>query len=207
MVAVAPLHFPEPSSSDEDVDQRVILYGVPWDRYEAFLDARGEEHPGVRIAYLEGTLEIMTVSRSHELIKKTIARLLEAHADETGIELEGYGSTTFRKKARMRGAEPDECYAVGEMAEFPDIALKVSWTSGGIDKLSIYEGFEVPEVWFWKAGAITIHQLGQHGYEVVTKSRFLPDLDVEELVRCLAQPTQTQAVRAYREALRARLGK
>ncbi len=68
----------------------------------------------------------------------------------------------------------------------------------------MYAGLEVPEVWSWKAGAITIHRLGPEGYESVGRSRFLPDLDVAELARFIEMPTQTQAARAYRDALRAR---
>lgn len=36
----------------------------------------------MRVTYLEGQLEIMSPSRSHEMLKKLIARLLEAYAEE-----------------------------------------------------------------------------------------------------------------------------
>jgi Uma2 family endonuclease len=206
MTAAAPLSLPLAlhGPSVEDADQRVILYGISWERYEALLALFGDDFPGVRVTYLEGALELMSPSRSHELIKTTLARLLFAYAEEMGIPLEGYGSTTFRKRAKERGAEPDECFTIGVMAEIPDIAFEVVWTSGGLDKLSVYQGLGVPEVWFWQAGAITLHRLGPGGYEEVTQSRFLPDLDVAELVRHLDLPSQSQAVRTYRESLRAR---
>ena len=92
------------------------------------------------------------------------------------------------------------------MRDIPDIAFEVIWTSGGLDKLAVYEGLEVPEVWLWRSGIITLHRLGPSGYEDVATSRFLPDLDVPELVRFLDHPTQTQAARAYAMALRARRG-
>jgi Uma2 family endonuclease len=88
--------------------------------------------------YLEGTLEIMSPSPEQEVDKTTIARLIEIHALERDIDLTGYGSTTFRKPAQERGLEPDECYCFGQLKEFPDIALEVIVSSGGIDKLSIY---------------------------------------------------------------------
>ncbi len=50
-------------------------------------------------------------------------RLLELCALEKDLPLVGYGSTTFRKEAAERGAEPDACYRVGTMmkdGEFPD---------------------------------------------------------------------------------------
>lgn len=52
---------------------------------------RGEQS-GTRVAYLHGELELMSPSIKHELLKKMLARLLEAYAEERGIELNGYGS-------------------------------------------------------------------------------------------------------------------
>lgn len=204
MVAAAPLPFLPSTSATDDVDQRLILHGVPWDRYEALIGVLGDDFPGVHMTYLEGALELMSPSRSHEAIKTTFARLLETYAMEMDVELEGYGSTTFRKQAEARGAEPDECYSIGVMGEVPDIAFEVIWTSGGINKLAVYEKLGVPEVWLWRTGIITIHRLGPDGYEDAPRSRFLPDLDVAELSRFIDRPTQTQAAREYRDALRAR---
>jgi Uma2 family endonuclease len=91
------------------VDQRVFLHNVSWSDYEALLAMRGDT-AGVRVAYLEGTLELMTPSQDHEIVKKKLARLLEAYAEELGIELEGYGSWTLKREDQERGLEPDECY-------------------------------------------------------------------------------------------------
>ncbi len=203
---VAAFHLPPPPlpSPGNDADERVILHGVSWARYEGLLALLGDDFPGVRVTYLEGALELMSPSRSHEAIKTTFARLIETFATEMDLELEGYGSTTFRKRAKERGGEPDECYAIGVMGDVPDIAFEVIWTHGGLDKLEVYRGLEVPEVWLWKAGTITIHRLGPNGYEEAKTSRFLPGFDLDELVRYLDRPTQTQAAREYREALRAR---
>src|SRR5262249_27546945 len=152
-------------------DQRVILHGVSWERYEALLALLGDDFPGLRVTYLEGALELMSSSYDHGAIGTKFARLVETYAMEMDVELEGYGSTTFRKRAKERGAEPDECYTLGVMGDVPDIAFEVIWTSGGLDKLSVYAGLEVPEVWFWKAGAITIHCLGPDGYEDAATSK------------------------------------
>src|SRR5262245_26226187 len=45
-------------------DQRVLVYGVSWAHYEAHLAMRGEKSVP-RIAYLRGTLELMSPSRDH----------------------------------------------------------------------------------------------------------------------------------------------
>jgi Uma2 family endonuclease len=62
-----------------DPDQRVILGDIDWWQFEAFLAIRGDR-AGVRVTYLEGELEIMSPSRTHEMLKTMIARLLEAYA-------------------------------------------------------------------------------------------------------------------------------
>jgi Uma2 family endonuclease len=185
-----------------DVDQRVILTAVTWKQYESLLELFGDDHPGVRLAYLEGDLEIMSPSRKHERIKTTLGRLVELYALERDIPLTGLGSTTFREVAKERGAEPDECYCTGPEKEFPDIAVEVILTSGGINKLAIYEGLGVPEVWFWRAGALHVYGLGPDGYRRRDRSDLLPELDVARLASLAELPDQTQAVRAFRDFLR-----
>jgi hypothetical protein len=103
------------------LDQRVIVHGVSWGKYcllgEVF------DSPGIRLSYLEGVLEIMTLSPRHEFLKKLIARLIEIFALERNVPLQGYGSTTFRREAEERGLEPDECYCLGDapLRDAPDI--------------------------------------------------------------------------------------
>jgi Uma2 family endonuclease len=192
-----------PVPAPEDFDQRVILHGVTWKQYETILAIRGDA-AGVRIAYLAGELELMSPSRGHERTKTLIARLLEAYAEERGLEFDGYGSLTMRSAPRKRGAEPDECYEVGGgPKKFPDLAIEVVWTSGGLDKLEIYRGLRVREVWFWTRRGLELHVLRSGRYERVERSELLPDLDLALLVSFLGETSQTRAVRRYREALRA----
>ena len=51
------------------------LGGVRWPDYERLLEIRGERAVA-RIAYLEGTLELMTPSAPHEWIKSVIGCLV-----------------------------------------------------------------------------------------------------------------------------------
>jgi Uma2 family endonuclease len=193
-----------PTIPIEHIDQRVRLHDIDWEGYESFLTLRGEQG-GTRVTYLDGELELMSPSINHEIFKKTLARLLEAYAEERGIELNGYGSWTVKSPVTKRGVEADECYVVGQRdtpPEIPDIAIEVVWTSGGIDKLEVYRGLGVPEVWFWQNGALRFFLLQDDGYLSSTRSRLLPDLDPELIARCMGKSSQTQAVRALRAALR-----
>jgi len=185
-------------------DQRVCLHDIAWEDYEALLAIRGER-AGLRITFLKGELELMSPSVTHEGYKTLLGRLLEAWAEERGVELEGFGSWTVKSQAVERGAEPDECYLIGPLAgkpEVPDIAIEVVWTAGGIDKLEVYRGLRVPEVWVWKDGALRFFALEGDGYLACPRSRLLPGLDPALIARCMGEASQTQAVRVLRSALR-----
>ena len=200
-----PDHSPPPAPPAE---QRFILNGVSWEQYEQLRELL--DQPGLRMTYLEGVLELMTPSRLHEDDKKMLARLLEAYALERGIALNGYGSTTFRRRAEERGAEPDECYMVGVSVDRednvtpPHIALEVAITSGGIDKLAVYRGLGVSEVWFWNGQQFRLYALEAGGYAEIERSRWLPDLDLAQLASFVGARDQTAAVREYLRRLRQR---
>jgi Uma2 family endonuclease len=193
----------DPAVIERSVDQRVFLYGLSWQDLEALLVMRGDQ-PGVRLAYLDGTLELMTPSHDHEILKKTLARLLEAYAEELDIELEGYGSWTLKGKDEKRAIEPDECYSIGPTKTVPALAIEVVWTSGGLDKLEIYRRLGVREVWRWKDGRITVFELRDDAWVQTPRSGVLPQVDIALIESLLDTPTQTAAVRALRTHLRER---
>lgn len=176
---------------------------MTWKDYELLLTIRGDSS-GVRMAYLNGAIELMSPSINHEGIKKTIARLLEAYADERGLEVNGYGSWTLKNASKERGLEPDECYVLGEVGkDVPDLAIEVVWTSGGLDKLEIYKALGVGEVWLWeRASGITAHLLRDGQYTPATSSALFPDLDLQLVASFAEAKSQSQAVKAFRAALR-----
>jgi len=192
---------PDPDTTDHFV----YLRGVPWDEYQRLLALRGEGG-APRMTYLRGVLELMAPSKYHEGDKTKLARLLEAWADEVGVELEGYGSWTLESREHERGAEPDECYCIARTAENdddrPDLAIEVVWTSGGIDKLEVYRKLGVAEVWFYERGSLRFVALHGEAYGEIERSGLLPACDPAVLVRAMAEPTQSAAVKALRAAMR-----
>jgi Uma2 family endonuclease len=187
-------------------DQIVVLRNIPWEQYDALCQAR-KDSAGPRMAYLDGTLEIMSPARSHEYRKKLIARLVETYGEEAGLSLNGFGSETFRRKAEDAGVEPDECYCIGPAKKFPDLAIEVINTKGDVDKLEIYRRLKVAEVWFWVKGEFIVCQRERRGYAVRESSEVLPGLDLRGLARIVAstdESHQTEAVRAFRRTLRRR---
>jgi Uma2 family endonuclease len=182
-------------------EQRIIIPSVTWEQYESLLATLGN-YPGLRLIYLTGTLEIFMPSPEHEMIKKVIARLIERYAEELDIPLHGYGSTTFRQAAKARGLEPDECYCVDVLKELPDLAIEVNLTSGGVDKLDIYQGLGIPEVLFWQDRQLTLYNLRGESYQQVTRSQFFPQLDLQLLAEYIRPQSQPQAVKEFLQEVR-----
>lgn len=189
----------QPPSSLEE--QRLVLPGVSWQQYESLLATFGD-YPGLKLIYLEGTLEIFMPSAEHEIIKKTIARLLERYAEEVDIPLHAYGSTTFRREAKARGLEPDECYCVGNLKERPDFAVEVNLTSGGVDKLAVYRGIGVPEVLIWQNNCLTLYDLRGDSDLQSDRSQFFPSLDFQMLAQYIRPQEQPLAIKEFIRAVR-----
>ncbi len=177
--------FEPAAEGTRGVDQRIVLRGIPWEVYQRLADARGESSVP-RLAFLEGALEIMSPSDQHEWIKTMFDRLLQAYAEEMGIELGPLGSTTLRSERTQRAAEPDQSYVLGPRpvrARAPDLVIEVVLTSGGVDKLSVYRHVGVKEAWFRRNGRIDVFVLGKDGRAVRKRSQLLPDVDLELLAR------------------------
>lgn len=183
-----------------DEDRSVLLFGVPWSTYVVLRDSI--ESASVRMTYLEGRLEIMTPSRTHEVGKKQVARLLELFCLERDIPLFGYGSTTFRKEEQQRGLEPDECYSRDVDKDIPDIAIEVVITHGSLDKLDVYRGLGVREVWVFEGVGMQVFTLRESGYQALERSEILPELDPTRLLHFAAFTDQHAALKAYRDELR-----
>jgi Uma2 family endonuclease len=184
-------------------DHIVHLHDVSWADYERLLEIRGE-HSAPRYTYLEGELEIMSPSKTHEAVKSVIGCLVEVWCLENGVEFSTLGSWTVKDRDVQRGAEPDECYIFGNAQDrvAPDLAIEVVWTSGGINKLDVYRKLGVNEVWYWSRGRIDVYLLRDEQYELAPVSQALRGIDLRQLERFVDQPTTSAAMLAYRAALR-----
>ena len=185
----------------EDPEERFITSGVSWQVYESILNSLGNSS-SYRLTYLSGTLEIMSPSRSHEVDKENIGRLLEVYLEENRIPFWGLGSMTIRKEDERAGKEPDKCYCIGTDKEIPDLAIEVIYTSEGVDVLEVYQRLGVKEVWFWQNQKFTIYCLQNDGYEEISRSQLLPNLNLVLLSQYVDISEPLEAIIEWRKQVR-----
>jgi Uma2 family endonuclease len=173
-----------------------IFPNVSWESFE-LIEQSFEGIVGVKFAYLDGTLEIMTISPEHEDIKSTIRALVEAYMRILGIRFYMRGSPSLGSRDLGARSEPDESYNLETKKKFPDLVIEVVITSGGVDKLTGYQRMGVTEVWFWEDGLLTLHHLRTNGYEKVNKSELLPDLPLDIFTRYITYYDQYDAVNEF----------
>ena len=178
------------------VNPTIVLNDVDWKSYEMMGEAL-RDRPNLQMTYDQGTLEIMTLSYQHELVKKRLARLIDILSEELDIPIAAGGSTTYKREAMERGLEPDECYYVENVGRVrglltidldrdppPDFVIEVDVSNRSVKRLPIYAQLGVPEIWRWDNWTLHVHTLGEDGQytEADVSSLFMPSFDVSELL-------------------------
>jgi Uma2 family endonuclease len=178
-----------------------VIHNLTWEQLEE-LDRSLEDFAGVKLAYLDGTAEIMPIGREHEDFKSTIVRLIEAYMEAKGIRFYKRGSPSLGNKELGARNEPDESYNLDSSKPYPDLVIEVVVTSGGVNKLEGYRRMGVQEVWQWEDSTLEIYHLGNDNYEKSSRSELLPHLPISLLGRYITYHDQYDAVQEFRQALR-----
>jgi Uma2 family endonuclease len=178
--------------------EHIVLYDVPWEAYEAILEAMGDRR--LRHTYNRGVLEILSPLKRHDRTKKILARMVEAASLALDIEIQSIGSTTLRKEEKKKGLEPDECYYVAHEAAVrhyedydpnrdppPDLALEVDVTHSSVSRMDVYGGLGIPEVWRLQGGEVTFYRLVRGHYSKIERSLAFPFLTPAVVSSFLAQ--------------------
>jgi Uma2 family endonuclease len=180
-------------------EQRFFRRGVSWERFQAIQNSF-ENLPGVRLFYCEGVLEIVGISKPHEVITSWIALLLVQYFVEKEIEF--FPSGRFSQVIPgVVDYQADLSYWFETDKSRADLCIEVVITSGSPIKLQKYKLMEVPEVWFWEDGTLAIYCLREQEYEKVVKSELLPDLELSLLSRCLLLSSPLEAIREFRRGI------
>jgi Uma2 family endonuclease len=194
------------------------LQNVSWDDYEHLL-TQMDSHPGHRLSFDCGRLDIMSPSTEHEEYKESIYSLVRVMSEELDITLESRGAATFKSKLLKKGLEPDTCFYVQNAARIigkrrinldvdppPDVVVEVDTTNESLPKFPIYVALGVPEIWRYDGRRTHFYKLAGEGYEVIQSSLAFPNFSSQDLTRYLEQSKtegQTAAAKAFRQMLRA----
>jgi Uma2 family endonuclease len=203
-------------------EPRVVLNCISWKDYERIGDVL-RDRPNLRLTYDQETLEIMTTSPPHEILKRQVARIVEIIAEELETDLVPIGSMTFQQQGK-RGFEPDECYWITnaararEMEKFdpeahppPDLLIEIEFSRSALPRMSLFAALKVPEVWRYSHGRLTIHRLKRNGtYRTSTKSAAFPQIDprrIPWLVEQCKELTFQQGTRLVRKWVQTQSGR
>jgi Uma2 family endonuclease len=178
----------------------LLLSGVTWAQLES-LETAFQGIAGVRLSYLAGNLEIMTLSQEHEDLKSTLGLLLETYLRHHKIRFYKRGSATLGTQSQGARKEPDESYNFDTKKSIPDLVIEVIISSGSINILEIYQRIGIPEVWLWLGGTLTIYYLTETGYQLQSRSQCLPSLDSDRLAHYANYADQYDAITEFSQSL------
>lgn len=199
--------------------QKVILYDLNWDEFEAILVDLGDSRSS-RIAYDQGRLEIMTPLPEHEVNKEYISDFVKVLLEELDIEFCPLGSTTFKNQIMFKGIEPDSCFYIQNEAVVrgknrldltidppPDLALEIDITNRS--HLETYQSLGVPELWRYEKNKLQILLLIEGKYVESLTSRNFPNLPLTEVIpqyltQCRSEG-RNKGMRAFRSWVKEQL--
>jgi Uma2 family endonuclease len=194
--------------------QSVLFEAVDWAAFESFLEQLGDR-PGMRLAYDDEVLELMTPLLEHEDDKEIIGDLIRALLEVLDIEFRSVGSTTLRSPAAAKGIEPDQCFYIAHERAIrgkrsidlgvdppPDLALEIDITSRR-DHRAIYAALRVPELWRFDGKCLHILCLRGDAYSETDSSDQFPGFPLAGAIpRFLEQSRvdgRNAALRAFRD--------
>jgi Uma2 family endonuclease len=172
----------------------LIIRNVAWEQFESILGSLEDQHV-YRIAYYQGTLELMSPLPGHERPHRMISDLVKAILDAEERDWEDFGSTTFRDKSKAAGLEPDTCLYLDGNAQLvrdcmtqmdlgqyppPDLAIEADVTSK--TTLEAYAALGMPEVWVYQKTQISIYLLQAGEYVASDVSRAFPALPILQII-------------------------
>ncbi len=200
-----------------EMGQGLILHSISWATYERLLADYQDSH-AAHFAYDQGELEITVLSLEHERLKHTLATLVEVLAEEMGIDVDGVGSTTFRREDLAKGFEPDACFYIQQAEQVAgkkridltkdppsDLVIEIDITSPSLNKFPIYAQIGVPEVWRYDGQALFVLKREEQAYTPVEASDVLPGVPRVQLSRFISdsEPLKRTAwLRQVREWVR-----
>lgn len=171
----------------------LILNGQEWEDYENLIEAVGEASH-LRIAFDGETIQIMTLSTTHEKIGRLLEKLILVFSLRRGIDIEAFGSSTVKLSKEEKGLQPDACFYIQNVDviggrsvidfsvdPMPDIAVEVDLFNTSLSKFHIYAALGFPEIWRYFHDHVEFHRLEDGKYVPIERSDALPMLTAKVL--------------------------
>jgi len=185
----------------KSTDQRIVIQGT-WEKFK-LIQQGFEETPGAKLSYYQGMIQILMPGEDHEFFAHVIGYLLTTFFLNKKLSFKPTGAKTQEQEGQV-SAQADESYCIGGSKPIPDLSIEVIFSSGG-NKLARYRALEVPEVWFWEDGVLTLYHLRDNDYEPIERSQLpgLEELDIDLLKRCilLAETDFAGAVQTFQQGI------
>jgi Uma2 family endonuclease len=186
----------------------VFMLGT-WSEYQALIEQRGDS-ANPRLKYRQG--EILLMSPLPKNGRE--ANLIKVLLDHLGQKYEAFTPMTM-DLPEISGIEPDYSFyidnwhnAIGKdridwnTEPPPDLALEIDVTS--YTNVNDYLPYRVPEVWIYKKNQLMIYNLESANYKLVSRSRYFPNLNIEEIVAEYLELAQASSSSVTMRTLRER---
>ena len=193
------------------INQKLILQGISWEFYEQILDEYKDSN-GLHFAYDDGFLEVEVPLFEHERPTEILRDLVTTICLEKEIEFINAGSTTFRKRAKAKGCEPDTAFYIQNESGIrglktldlrqdppPDLVIEVDVTSPSLNKMPIYAALGVSEIWLYKGEKVVFYKLYGGVYQETSNSIALPFLDSKTVTEFLQKGLGGSSLKWFKE--------
>lgn len=183
------------------VDHCVELRGIDWNGYLTMLRLRGE-YSRPKFIYLDGTLYMMSPSFLHERLKERLGIFVIEVVVGLDIPCIPSGETTFRRRSKRGGVEPDKSFYLANEALVrgkddlhlrtdppPDLAVEAVHTHDASPALTVLKRFRVPEIWVGDEDGVRILVRRANGRYLDSKtSAAFPILSALEIAEWVLRP-------------------
>lgn len=180
-------------------ERRVTIDNISWETY-LNLSAEVGNSRAVRLAYDEGTLEIMSPDFSHETCASALVNVVQIAARVSRMRWANGGIMDMKHPDLKKGAQADACFwfanepAVRGKKKVdvtvdapPELVVEVDITSPSVRKLPFYAKIGVAEVWRYRKSAVHIYHLEDDEYIGHTESLAFPWLPAERITRVVEE--------------------
>ena len=193
------------------INKKLILQGISWDFYEELLEEYKDSNE-LHFAYDNGFLEVEVPLAKHEIPIRLLSDLISIICVEKDIDIVNVGSTTFRKRAKAKGCEPDTSFYIQNERFIrgkndidlskdppPDLVIEVDVTSLSLNKLPIYAALGITEIWIYKGKNVEFLKLSDDKYTKIDYSIALPKLSSEKVTEFLEKGLSESSTKWIKE--------